>query len=123
LGYRANPITDWEHGRRFPRAEEALRAARLFGLDVPGAFSSFHPAPLREIAPGAYDLAGWIDAIRGSTPTVDLAMRAGISRFAMGRFLRGDAHPRLHHFLAIVDAATDRLPHLLAALVPITEIT
>ena len=27
LDYRANPITDWEHGRRFPTAEEALTDA------------------------------------------------------------------------------------------------
>ncbi len=26
LGYRANPITDWENGRRYPTAAEAMEA-------------------------------------------------------------------------------------------------
>ena len=65
LGYRANPVTDWEHGRRFPTAEETLRAAQRVGIDVKGAFDRFHQAPLREESRGAYDLASWLDAVRG----------------------------------------------------------
>jgi transcriptional regulator with XRE-family HTH domain len=122
LGYRANPITDWEHGRRFPRADEALRAAHLTGVDVRGAFAGFHRAPLNEPNPGVYELPAWLTALVGSTTTVDLARRAGSSRFALRRWLTGQARPRLPDFFRVVDAATGRLPDLVAQLVAIDEV-
>jgi transcriptional regulator with XRE-family HTH domain len=122
LGYRANPVTDWEHGRRFPTAEEALRAARRVGIDVKGAFERFHATSLREESRGKYDLSSWLNAVRGSTPTHQLATRAGVSRFAVGRWLRGDARPRLPDFLRVLDAATGRVPQFVAAFVEIDAI-
>jgi hypothetical protein len=73
LGYRANPITDWEHGRR-------------------------------------------------STPIAHAAARAGCSRFAMARWLSGEAQPRLPDFFRCVDALTGRLPDLVAELVSIETV-
>jgi hypothetical protein len=122
LGYRANPITDWEHGRRFPTAEEALRAAYLLGVDVGEAFARFHPSPPPDRTRDGYRLAPWLDGIRGSTPVVDLARRARVSRFALGRWLRAEARPRLPDFFCLVDAATGRLPDLVGMLVPIAEV-
>lgn len=122
LGYRANPVTDWEHGRRFPTAEEALRAAHRLGVDVKGAFDRFHPTSLREESRGKYDLANWLDAVRGSTPVRQLAARAGLSPFAVGRWLRGDARPRLPDFLRVLDAATGRVPQFVAGLVDIATV-
>jgi DNA-binding Lrp family transcriptional regulator len=119
LGYRANPVTDWEHGRRFPTAEETLRVAQRAGIDVKGAFDRFHQAPLREESRGKYDLSGWLDAVRGSTPVRQLAARAGVSPFAAGRWLRGDAKPRLPHFLRLLDASTGRMPEFVALFVDI----
>lgn len=122
LGYRANPITDWEHGRRYPTAEQALRAASLLGIDVSQAFAGFHPAlPPTRTASG-FGLASWLDALRGTTSLVDLAARAGASRYALARWLRGDARPRLPDFFRVVDAATGRLPDLVARLVPIDAV-
>ena len=43
LGYAANPITDWEHGRRYPTADEALRVAKTVGVHVTVAFERFLP--------------------------------------------------------------------------------
>ncbi|HTQ07949.1 MAG TPA: DUF4423 domain-containing protein [Polyangiaceae bacterium] len=123
LGYRANPITDWEHGRRFPTAVEALRAAHLAGLDVTKAFVEFHAAPPPEKASGGrYGLAAWLSTIRGTTPVAHLALRAGVSRFAMARWLGGTAQPRLPDFLRCVDAITGRVPDLVAGLVPIESV-
>jgi transcriptional regulator with XRE-family HTH domain len=122
LGYRRNPVTDWENKRRFPTGEEALRVARASGVNVKAALTSFHHAPLLEGTRGVYDVPTWLDALRGSTPTKDLAARAGVSRFAMGRWLRGDARPRLPHFFSVIDAATGRLPDLVAALVPMQRV-
>jgi transcriptional regulator with XRE-family HTH domain len=123
LGYRANPITDWEHGRRFPTAAETLRAARLVGVDVTHAFSDFHAAAApRYDAAGRFAVAPWLGAIRGTTPIAHLAARVGCSRFAMARWLHDAAQPRLPDFFRCVEAITGRLPDLVAALVPIDEV-
>ena len=45
LGYRSNPVTDWEHGRRFPTAPETLRAASRANVDLARVFAPFNPAP------------------------------------------------------------------------------
>ncbi|HEX7671806.1 MAG TPA: DUF4423 domain-containing protein [Polyangiaceae bacterium] len=122
LGYKGNPVTDWERGTRYPTAEEVLRLARLLGADVPAAFTRFHVTPLRDKAGRTYDLAEWLDAVRGTIPAADLARRAGVSRFAMGRWLRGDAHPRLPDFFRVLDAATGRLHDWVACFVPVEEV-
>jgi transcriptional regulator with XRE-family HTH domain len=121
LGYAGNPITDWEHGRRVPSANEVLRAARLTGLDVPAAFARFHPATLGSGRRG-YELAAWMNAIRGTSRAQDVAQRAGVSRFAVGRWLRGESEPRLHDFMHYIDATTARLYDWVAQLVPIAQV-
>lgn len=121
LGYAANPITDWEHGRRVPSVSEVLRAARLSGVDVAAAFSRFHPAALAGDR-RSYAIAAWMDAIRGNSRVQDVAQRAGFSRFAVGRWLRGESEPRLHDFLRYVDVTTARLYDLVAQLVPIAQV-
>jgi Domain of unknown function (DUF4423) len=122
LGYRANPITDWEHGRRFPTAVETLRAARLVGVDVRAAFAAFHPAAPPDDSADGFSIAPWLSAICGTTPVAHVAARAGFSRFAVGRWLKDGARPRLPDFFRCVDAITGRLPDLVAALVPIAEV-
>ncbi len=122
LGYRANPITDWEHGRRFPTAVETLRAAHVIGVNVTRAFSEFHAAPPPPCSAGRFAVAPWLSAIRGTTPIAHVAARAGCSRFAMARWLSACAQPRLPDFFRCVDACTDRLPDLVAALVPIEAV-
>lgn len=123
LGYRANPITDWEHGRRFPTAVNALHAAHLVGIDVQAAFAAFHVAAPPPMSPaGHFALAPWLTAIRGTTSIAHLAKRAGHSRFALARWLSGKAQPRLPEFLLCVDAITGRMPDLVAAFVPIEQV-
>jgi transcriptional regulator with XRE-family HTH domain len=123
LGYRRNPICDWEHGRRYPTAVEALRAARVVGLDLDGAFQRF--ATLEAPPPSGYDaeaLAAWLERLRGTTPIGEVAERAGVSRFAASRWLSGATRPRLPDFLRLVDALTRRLSDWVAALVPIEQV-
>ncbi|MDD9933044.1 MAG: helix-turn-helix transcriptional regulator, partial [Myxococcales bacterium] len=43
LGYRGNPIADWEAGRRTPTAEALLRVCARIGVDAPAALARFHP--------------------------------------------------------------------------------
>ena len=126
LGYRGNPITDWEHGRRFPTAAEALRACARAGIDVRAGLVRFHPAAQ---PPGAGQgeldgeaLAGWLAQLRGSTPLSEIGRRCDCSRFAVARWLSGQAQPRLPDFFVLIDAITGRLPDLVAELVPIAAV-
>jgi transcriptional regulator with XRE-family HTH domain len=120
LGYRANPITDWEHGRRFPTAAEALRAAGRAGIDVAAACRRFHSAEPPSSDPAV--LSAWLRALRGSTSLSELSERCGVSRFALGRWLSGQAQPRLPELFLLIDAITGRLPDLVAELVPIEQV-
>jgi hypothetical protein len=67
-------------------------------------------------------LCDWLTRARGSTPIGELARRCGHSRFAVARWLAGQAQPRLPDFFALVDAITGRLPDLVAELVAIDEV-
>lgn len=122
LGYRGNPLTDWEHGRRYPTAAEALRALRLARVDVVAAFQRFHPSVPLE-ARGTYpDLGDWLARLNPNLSVTELAKRVGHSRSSVSRWLSGAAYPRLPEFLELVDAATGRAPDLVAELVPIAKV-
>jgi transcriptional regulator with XRE-family HTH domain len=122
LGYRGNPVTDWERGARFPTGEEALRAAGKVGIDIVAAFARFSPQLPLVKERGRVDLAGWLDQLRGTTSVNDIAARAGHSRYSVSRWLRGLAKPRLPDLLVLIDAITDRAPSWVAALVPIEAV-
>jgi transcriptional regulator with XRE-family HTH domain len=123
LGYRANPITDWECGRSFPTAEEALRVAARAGVTVEQAFGGFDQnVPLLIRGDGTYDVAGWLQKLCAGKRIGSLANELGSSRSSVSRWLSGDAKPRLPDFLRLVDAATGRANDLIAALVPIDEV-
>ncbi len=119
LGYRGNPIADWEAGRRTPTAEALLRACARIGVDAPAALARFHPTPPPA---GAEELPAWLDRLRGSTPIVELARRTGRSRFTISRWLSGDSRPRVHELLELVEAITGRACDLVAELVPIEQV-
>jgi transcriptional regulator with XRE-family HTH domain len=122
LGYRGNPITDWENGRRSPTAGEVFRACERVGIDASAAFARFHPAPPPPPNSGSEGLCAWLVHARGSTPIGELAKRCGRSRFAVARWLSGEAQPRLPDFFELVDAITGRLHDLVAELVPIDAV-
>jgi CRP-like cAMP-binding protein len=122
MGYRGNPITNWERANRFPTVQETLRLAALQKHDVLEAFRSFSPAlPIRREGAG-YALTAWLNALRGKTPIKELAERSGHSRFSVMRWLNGQAEPRLPDFFRLLDAISGRLPEWVAAFVPIEEV-
>lgn len=122
LGYRGNPITDWERGERFPTAEETLRVATLVGVDVEAAFRRFSATCVLTQQARGYDLGSWLDALRGATTVTELAQRFGGSRFSVARWLSGAARPRLPEFFGLVDAITGRLPEWVAEFVAIEQV-
>jgi hypothetical protein len=112
LGYRSNISYRWESGVCFPTAREVLAVCQRFGLNVDAAAAAFlaptDPRPVELGLTRSDGLAAFLHAARGEATIVDLARRSGHSRFAVSRWLKGEAEPRLPEFLAVLEAATFR---------------
>jgi transcriptional regulator with XRE-family HTH domain len=122
LGYRGNPITNWERGKRFPTATEVMRAARQAVPDVCTPFATLAPTIPFEAPLDRRAIAAWLDALSAGVSMNELAKRCGRSRFSVRRWLRGEAEPRLPDFFRLIDALTGRLPEWVAAFVPIENV-
>jgi transcriptional regulator with XRE-family HTH domain len=125
LGFTTNAIYSWEAGRRWPSATRFFYILTRTGHDLPECMAPFFKRPPHWLGdePGS---AAWVAALfrelRGSTPIGVLADQAGISRFALSRWLSGRAEPRLPQLLALVGAATQRLLDFVALFVPPQEL-
>lgn len=119
LGYRTNVASDWENGRRAPRTSEVFRVMERVGVDVSAGMERFHAPSAPALAAGT---AAWLRALQGGTSTSALAERSGFSRHQVGRWLRGDADPRLPELLALLDAMTGRMPDWIAAFVDAAQV-
>lgn len=124
LGYRGNPITDWENGRRAPTITETLRAAQVVGIETGPAFERLlQSSQGSSCPPGTRDeVAAWLDALRGSTSNAALARSSGLSRHSVSRFLSGKSEPRFPDFLRLLDAASTRLEYFIDALVGVDNV-
>ena len=113
LGAKSNVVHQWERGHSFPTASRMLQVAARVGVNVPEAFREFYRTPPRwldELDPASpAGVAAFLSDLRGSTSVVELARYSGKSRFAVARFLSGDAEPRLPDFLRMIEAASLRL--------------
>lgn len=121
LGSKSNVVHQWERGHSFPTAARTLEVAARVGVDVPQAFREFYrtlPRWLEERDPATPEgVAAFLDDLRGSTSMVELARYSGKSRFAIARFLSGDAEPRLPDFLRLIEASSLRLLDFIEQLV------
>jgi transcriptional regulator with XRE-family HTH domain len=121
VGCRANAIYTWESGRNFPTAARALQAAARAGIDVGAALARFYqrpPAWLVEAEPTSPQaIARLLDDLRGATSLVAVARATERSRFAVSRWLKGGAEPRLPDFLRLIEATSLRLLDFIACLV------
>lgn len=123
LGYRSNVAHDWETGRRMPTAPATLRACHRLGVKVLDAFERFQPACAKALGGGPdFDVAAWLSELAGSLAVAELAARSGLSRYAVGRNLRGTTKPKLDDFITLVEAISGRASDLVQELVPITEV-
>lgn len=123
LKYKSNVAYLWESGRNWPRASVFFWAASRVGGDPHGALRSFYrdvPEWLdkADVADGK-TIARLLEDLRGATPIQELASRTGRSRYAVARWLKGEAEPRLPDFLRMVDATSQRLLDFVALLVDI----
>ena len=120
LGYRSNAVANWEAGRSFPNATEALRACARAGHDVPAAILAFDAESAAAL--GEADDAGvaaWLRALKGGVSHREVAERTGHSRFAIGRWMAGRARPKVPEFFELVEVLTGRLSDLLVQFVPL----
>lgn len=111
----------WEAGRSFPTAADALTAAARAGINVRECLTSFfHRTPewLEQTEPSSRQgVAALINDLRGRTGISELAKTTGKSRFALARWLRGDAEPKLPEFFLLVEKTSLRLLDFIACLV------
>jgi hypothetical protein len=106
-----------------PTAADVLRACRRLGIDVSGAFERFQPACAEALGGDPnFDVAGWLSELAGSLPIAELAARSGLSRYSVGRHLRGTTRPKLDDFILLVEAISGRASDLVQELVPIAEV-
>lgn len=126
LGAKSNVCHQWERGHSFPSAARTLQVAARVGVDVPAAFREFYrtaPRWLSELDPTTpVGVAAFLNDLRGSTSVVELSRYSGKSRFAVARFLSGDAEPRLPDFLRLVEASSLRLLDFLEQLTDLRQL-
>lgn len=112
LGFRSNVAYAWESGRRAPTASEWLRAAQRLGIDVIAAWSRFSPglpdARIRANPVGEEAVHALLAQLGADLPVSRVASASGLSRFAVGRALRGESSPKLADFLRLVEAMSLR---------------
>jgi transcriptional regulator with XRE-family HTH domain len=106
-----------------PTATATLRACHRLGVNVLDAFERFQPACVKALGGGPdFDVAAWLYELAGSLAIAELAARSGLSRYAVGRNLRGITKPKLDDFIALVEAISGRASDLVQELVPISEV-
>ncbi len=126
LRYKSNVAYLWEAGRNWPTAAVFFGAAERVGVDLRAAITRFYrdlPASLQSWPlSDARAVAALLEDLRGDTPMQELAARTGKSRFAVARWLKGQAEPRLPDFLRLLEASSQRLLEFVAAFVDIEEV-
>ena len=121
LGFRTNVVHTWEAQRRWPTASRFLAVAERAGVDLRAALTRFYRTPppwLATLSPTTPEfVARLLEDLRGRATIGEVAQRAGRSRFAVSRWLKGEAEPRLPDFLRLVDVMSLRLLDFVAAFV------
>lgn len=120
LRFRTNVVYSWERRRRHPSIGQVLMLAQRVGVDLALPFRGLYPVKPPEwmAEPQSFTelevLARFLTDIRGATPLVHLSEVTGYSRFALARWLGGQAEPRAFEFLAVLHHCTHRLVDFLA---------
>ncbi len=121
LRCKSNVLYNWEAGRRWPTASRFLWACERAGIDVRAALRTFYradPAWLTELDPDtAQGISCLLRDLKGNTAQGEVASKSGLSRFAIARYLKGQAEPKLPDFLRLIEALSLRLLDFLSVLV------
>jgi hypothetical protein len=67
-------------------------------------------------------VAFWLRELRGEIPILTLAERTGFTRFAVGRWLKGQTEPRLDQALTLIEACSLRVLDFVATMTDPSEL-
>ncbi|MEN9577259.1 MAG: hypothetical protein RJA70_268 [Pseudomonadota bacterium] len=114
LKYTSNVIYTWETGRNAPSALQFLTLAECCGFDTRTLLADFYvkqPLWLNTLAvfPSAPGVAAFLRDQRGQIPIGEWASSIGASRFALSRWLKGTASPKLPELLKLIHFSSRRL--------------
>jgi transcriptional regulator with XRE-family HTH domain len=121
LGYSSNVQYLWESGRAFPRASRFFQIAQSIGLEPDAAVGRLYASRPAWLDAGGLTTPAGIAALladlKGNRSTLEVARTSEQSRFAVARWLKAEAEPRLPDFLRLIDALTLRLLDFLEGIV------
>jgi transcriptional regulator with XRE-family HTH domain len=121
LQSKSNVVYTWESGRRWPTAAKFFWVAERIGIDVESALTTFFRATppwlTQNPLTSATGVAVLLRDLKGKISVGEIAARCGFSRFAVSRWLKGQAEPRLPEFLRLIEALSLRLLDFIAAFV------
>lgn len=122
LGCRSNVLYTWESGRRFPTAAVFFRLAQLSRIDLPTAIASFLGGLPERLEGRDFSrpetTAILLSHLREGTTQAELAERLGSNRVSVGRWLKGEAQPRLPDLLRLIEVTSLRLLDFVDLFVP-----
>jgi transcriptional regulator with XRE-family HTH domain len=122
LRRKSNVLYTWESGRRFPTAAGFFQLAERVGIDVGAGVSAFLGASPEALEGRNFaepeTVALLLAHLAEGTTQVALAARVGKNRVSVGRWLKGEAEPRLPDFLRLIDASSLRLLDFVALFAP-----
>ncbi|MDX2051502.1 MAG: DUF4423 domain-containing protein [Polyangiaceae bacterium] len=126
LHYGCNVVYTWESGRRFPTAAvffELLERLDVNPTEVVREFVGTLPEALTGKAfSDPMTIALFLKHLQQGRSIVELARGMGRGRVSVGRWILGQAEPRLPDFLRFIDAASLRVLDFLALLVDVKRL-
>jgi transcriptional regulator with XRE-family HTH domain len=126
LKRRSNVLYAWEAGLRAPTAAGFLDLAKRVGVDIDAGVATFLgglPEPIQGQSFASREgVAALLTHLGEGTTLVELAARVGKNRVSVGRWLKGEAEPRLPDFLRLIDASSLRLLDFVALFAPPQEL-
>lgn len=119
LGYRSNMVQRWETGECVPKAGVFLSACeRAFRVGLRSAHREMfqRPAPWRAGAAPLQALPAFLAELRGGKTVVEISRQCGKNRFAIARWLKGQAEPTLPELLQLIEVMSGRMLDFIAGL-------
>lgn len=120
LGFKTNVVYTWESGRCSPPIGDFLRFAEMVGRAHESVVRAFYrgepPWGARRLTLAERARLLLCDQRRNVALT-QLSRSTGASRFALRRWFEGEAEPRLHEYLNVLNACSRRLLDFIAELV------
>ena len=119
LGYGGNPVYSWENERRRPVASDLFRIAKRCGRNVSEELASFvgSPALTGADVTTSGGVSQLVNTLVAGRRVNEVARAIRKDRTTLARWLSGNAEPKAHELLLLVEVTTSRLLDFIALLV------